>query len=116
MLSYMRWQVNRSALFLVFTLCVLSAPRFSLCSVPVIKFDRLQELMSRPGDTTYVFNFFATWCAPCKKEFPSFQAWGTANAAKKTKLIFVSLDFKSELTDKLEPYVRKRNVVQDVIL
>jgi thiol-disulfide isomerase/thioredoxin len=105
-----------TAFYLICAAGIFLPWRVDAREVPVIKFPQLQEMMSRRTDTTYVFNFFATWCQPCKKEFPVFQSWGTANAAAKARVIFVSLDFKSDLASKLGPFLQKRNVSQDVVL
>ena len=54
-------------------------------------------LSNLSGDTTYVINFWATWCAPCVKELPYFEQLREGNEMKPFKMILVSLDFKSKL-------------------
>lgn len=81
-----------------------------------MKFDELAKMMSRENDTTYIFNFFATWCEPCVKEFPSFQRFSAGVADKKVKIIFVSLDFKKEFKTRLLPFLKKRRVSDPVVL
>src|SRR6476469_2154954 len=76
--------------------------------VAVIKFADLQQRLSRQNDTTYVVNFWATWCAPCIKELPLFEQLGTAQAGKKVKVLLVSLDYASQLDKKVRPFVLKR--------
>ena len=56
--------------------------------------------MARPTDTTYVVNFWATWCGPCVKELPNFEQVRAANASKKVKVLLVSLDYARSLTKK----------------
>ena len=51
---------------------LLSAPSFAQ-QVAVIKFPELQKRLAQPTDTTYVVNYWATWCAPCVKELPNFE-------------------------------------------
>lgn len=97
-------------------LCSLFAPQLRAQSVTVIKFNQLEALLARDNDTTYVYNFFATWCDPCKKELPAFQKWDAEIAGKKVKLLFISLDFKNQLTKTLIPFLKKRNVKNDVYL
>ncbi|UOQ51864.1 TlpA disulfide reductase family protein [Hymenobacter cellulosivorans] len=84
--------------------------------VSVIKFADLQQRLSRQNDTTYVVNFWATWCAPCVKELPLFEQLGTSQAGKKVKVLLVSLDYASQLDKKVKPFVQKRGLKSEVVL
>lgn len=85
-------------------------------NVDVIKFPDLQKRLARPTDTTYVVNFWATWCAPCVKELPSFEQVRLANANKKVKVLLVSLDYASQLDKKVRPFVKQRGLKSEVVL
>jgi thiol-disulfide isomerase/thioredoxin len=76
---------------------------FSAQTVTVTKFDQIEKLIASGNDTTYVFNFWATWCVPCVKEFPSFQALAGKHKNEKVKVVMCSLDFKSEYGDSSGP-------------
>jgi len=82
----------------------------------VIKFPQLQAMMKQNNDTTYVFNFWATWCAPCVEEFPNFQKISDATSKNKVKVIFISLDFKKDLNKSLNPFLKNHNVTNSVYL
>ncbi len=82
----------------------------------IVKFDELAKMMSQQNDTTYIFNFFATWCEPCVKEFPAFQRFSSRYAGKKMRLIFVSLDFKKDFSKRLLPFLKKKHVKNEVVL
>ena len=41
--------------------------------VKAYDFDKLEYFLNKKNDTTYVVNFWATWCEPCKEEMPSLQ-------------------------------------------
>ncbi len=82
----------------------------------IVKFDELEKMMSQKNDTTYIFNFFATWCEPCVKEFPAFQRFSARYVGKKMRLIFVSLDFKKDLSKRLLPFLKKNHVKNEVVL
>ncbi|PJJ60596.1 TlpA family protein disulfide reductase [Hymenobacter chitinivorans] len=84
--------------------------------VTVIKFADLQRRLSRQNDTTYVVNFWATWCAPCVKELPLFEQLSTTQAGKKVKVLLVSLDYASQLDKKVKPFVLKRGLKSEVVL
>lgn len=93
----------------------LSAPALAQ-SVAVVKFPELQKRLARPTDTTYVVNFWATWCAPCIKELPSFEQLRAANAGKKVKVLLVSMDYASQLDKKVKPFVKQRGLKSEVLL
>lgn len=94
---------------------LFSAPAFAQ-QVEVIKFPELQKRLTRPTDTVYVVNFWATWCAPCVKELPGFEQIRTANANKKVKVLLVSLDYASQLDKKVKPFVKQRGLKSEVVL
>ena len=71
-------------------------------------------LAQTQNDTTYVINFWATWCAPCVKELPYFEKLHQAMAAQKIKVILVSLDFRKDLETKLKPFLAQRQISASV--
>lgn len=101
-------------LFLLISFCLCSASVFSQ-QVPVIKFADFDQLRTRQNDTTYVFNFWATWCRPCVAELPYFEEMNKANADKKIKVVLISLDFKRQL-DGLNKFVSDRKIQSQVYL
>lgn len=95
---------------------LLSAATGRAQQVSVIKFGELQKRLSRQNDTTYVVNFWATWCAPCVKELPLFEQLNTTHASKKVKVLLVSMDYASQLDKKVKPFVLKRGLKSEVVL
>lgn len=76
---------------LVFSLCVFNF--FGQGNnIPAVKIDALKTIYSKPNDTTYIINFFATWCGPCMREMPILNQFYDEHKDTRTKLIFVSLD------------------------
>lgn len=93
----------------------LSAPTFAQ-HVALVKFPALHQRLAQPTDTTYVVNFWATWCAPCVKELPGFEQVRAANAGKKVKVLLVSMDYASQLDKKVKPFVKQRGLKSEVLL
>jgi thiol-disulfide isomerase/thioredoxin len=79
------------------------------------KFDDLEKAMIKENDTLYVVNFWATWCAPCVKELPYFEAFNNENLDKKIKVILVSLDFNKQVDSNLKPFLKKKNYKTEVV-
>lgn len=78
-------------------------------------FDDFAPLLEQTqNDTTYVINFWATWCAPCVKELPYFEKLHQVLAAQKIKVILVSLDFRKDLETKLKPFLEQRQISASV--
>lgn len=84
--------------------------------INVVNFDQLQSLLQWENDTVYVVNFWATWCAPCIEEIPSFEKLGEKYRNKNLKVLMVSLDNPKELHSRLIPFVQKEKMKNEVIL
>ncbi len=74
----------------------------------------LEKAVLSDNNTTYVVNFWATWCAPCVKELPHFEQLNSEN--KNVKVVLVSLDFKNQYEAKLLPFLKKKNIKSEVVL
>ena len=68
------------------------------------------------SDTTYVVNFWATWCKPCVAELPEFEKLNLDYSSKKVKVLLVSMDFKEELEKRVKPFVEKTKYTCEIIL
>lgn len=84
--------------------------------VAVYKIDDLLKRYEVNNDTTYIINFWATWCAPCVKELPEFDSIGTTYSNQKVKLLLVSLDFKEDIDTKVIPFLKKKGFSAEVVL
>lgn len=84
--------------------------------IPVLTFDELAPVFQADNDTTYVINFWATWCKPCVAELPYFIELHEKNKEKKFKMIFVSLDFPKQIEKKLIPFLKKNPLPGPVVV
>ncbi len=109
--------IRMNKLLLVFlSICLFSAGEsVHQQAVKVVKFDALQHLMTRDSDRIEVINFWATWCKPCIKELPYFQALNK-NMSDKVDVTLISLDFVDVLHEKVIPFVVKRALTPEVLL
>jgi thiol-disulfide isomerase/thioredoxin len=105
--SHATWEEDKSAI----DQCLIDTD-----SVPVVDYQKLKPLLHQTNDTTYVVNFWATWCAPCVKELPYFEALRDKYKDDKVKVILVSLDFKKQLETKLYPFLKKKQLKSDVVV
>lgn len=94
---------------------VVSASKENL-KVPIYNFSELEPLLQKKNDTTYVVNFWATWCKPCIKELPYFEKVNKEYADKKVKVVLVSLDFPDILEKQVIPFIEKRGIQSQVVL
>ena len=78
-------------------------------------FDDLEPLFNQRNDTTYVINFWATWCKPCVEEMPYFEEYHEATKGEKTRLILVSLDFPKQYEKSLIPFINRRDLQPEVV-
>lgn len=78
-------------------------------------FDQLAPIFESTSDSTYVINFWATWCKPCVEELPYFEKLHDDFAGEKVRIILVSLDFAKDIEKKLVPFVKEHQLRSEVI-
>ena len=100
---------------LIFLLCtaLCGSKAIAQQQAKVIKFDALEQLMKTNSGKVQVINFWATWCAPCIKELPHFEALNAAHSEVNVTLI--SLDFSNKL-DRVNNFIAKKNLQSAVLL
>ncbi len=97
-------------LFLLFSCSIIAQ------NVPILKIADLEKRIKNDSDTTYIVNFWATWCAPCVKELPDFDSISKVYANKKIKVLLVTMDFKEEVKTKVAPFIKSKNIFSEVVL
>jgi len=101
----------------MFFIIYLSLITYSVTAqVKPLTLDDLDKRIAKGKDTTYVVNFWATWCSPCVAELPNFEKLRSANFKNPVKVILVSLDFKSKLQKEVIPFVKNNNIKAEVFL
>lgn len=84
--------------------------------IPIVDYDGLKPYLTKNNDSTYVVNFWATWCKPCIKEMPYFERIQAEYAKEKVQVVFVSLDFPDKINTQVIPFIEKNNIASKVIL
>lgn len=83
--------------------------------IEVYNFEQLESFLSSKTDKTLIVNFWATWCKPCIKELPYFEAAQT-KYKEDIRVILVSLDFPEKLESQLIPFVNENAIHSQVVL
>jgi thiol-disulfide isomerase/thioredoxin len=97
----------------VFLICVIVLSGAAQ-QIPAYNADKLMARLNN-GDTTYVVNFWATWCGPCVAELPQFTELEHRYQGQKVKVLLVSFDFPDSYPAKLNAYVAKKKLEPEVV-
>ncbi|WP_046758634.1 TlpA family protein disulfide reductase [Kordia jejudonensis] len=88
-------------------------PETSTSEIPVLNFEEFEKYLQIEDDNIHVVNFWATWCAPCVKELPYFEAVNEEYKDKNVKVLLVSLDFNLK---KLNTFLAKNELKSEKVL
>ncbi len=83
--------------------------------VPLISLDELEKRLDGGGDTTFVVNLWATWCAPCVAEMPYFEQLQQDYASAPLRVLFISLDAKKH-QDAVVKFINRNGLKNEVWL
>ena len=96
--------------------CILSISQSNGQSLREIDSDALETLTSSLNDTTYVVNFWATWCSPCVKEIGYFEELHREYASTNVKVFLISLDFPNQIEKRVIPFLKEKDITAEVFL
>lgn len=84
-------------------------PDFGSASNPIVyeNFADVAGLFNQQSDTTYLINFWATWCRPCREEIPLLQKLAREHADAKIQVVLVSLDTEPSAIERIPPFLEK---------
>ena len=85
-------------------------------NIPVVDFEGLEPLLNPEDDTTYILNFWATWCAPCIKELPYFEDVQRELGTDGVQVILVNLDMPKMWESHLIPFIQKNELKSRTIV
>lgn len=102
--------------FIAAILLVLSVMTLSAQDIRVLDYRQLKPYLEKKNDTTYVVNFWATWCLPCIKEMPYFQRIHDQFTGHGVKVLLVSLDFVNHIESRLKPFIQKHQLTPEVLV
>lgn len=80
-----------------------------------IKLNDLQQLINSPSEHIQVINFWATWCAPCVKEIPLFEALRKENEAVDVTLVSMDYDLDPN-PDKVNRFIARKKLQSKVVI
>ena len=111
----MQWILIQVMRIRILFLFVLAGFGLSAQNIPFIKAEQIGRWKNADSDTVYVLNFWATWCAPCVEELPSFEKLNKAYAGKPVKVVLINTDFKRNMESGVKPFVKKKKLKSQVV-
>jgi thiol-disulfide isomerase/thioredoxin len=85
-------------------------------AIPVFDYKGFEPIISQSDGKTYVINFWATWCKPCVEEIPGFVKYLKESKSDSVEMIFVSLDFRSNIQSSVIPFIRAKGMTGHVLV
>ncbi len=91
------------------------APEIAALPFAIINKEWLEERMNQMSDTTYVINFWATWCKPCVEELPIFSGVYDLFAGQNVTVLLISNDSKKIRDTKLADFIKEKGIRAQVL-
>jgi thiol-disulfide isomerase/thioredoxin len=100
--------MKRIFLLLIFLLFAVSLN----AQIKVESLDKhgLEKIVKERNGKVLLLNIWATWCVPCREEFPDLVKVANEYAKDKVEVIGISTDFPEDMKSKIIPFLKKKNV------
>lgn len=80
--------------------------------VKIINVSDLEKIINQNKDRALLINVWATWCLPCREEFPDLVKLAKVYE-KEIRVLCISVDDPDELDSKVLPFLKKQNAEYD---
>jgi len=77
-------------------------------NVQLLDREGLQKIISNRNGKPLLINFWATWCVPCREEFPDLVKF-YSDFKDKVDVIAISVDYPKEIETKIKPFISEMN-------
>ncbi len=77
---------------------------------PLQSITELDAIKDSAKGNVLMVNFWASWCAPCVKEFPELVKLYNDYKEKGFRLVFISLDDAQDIDKKVKPFLTQQGV------
>jgi thiol-disulfide isomerase/thioredoxin len=91
----------------LFTLGIQTATVPTGITVKLLGEAELKGLLESSRDQVMVVNVWATWCKPCREEFPDLIRLHDFYRDKKVRVVAISADYPDEIESKILPFLKK---------
>lgn len=88
----------------------LSLTAQEIKSIESINKEKLLKLISERNGNYLFINIWATWCVPCREEFPDIVKLHKKYGKSNIDFVSISVDFNEEITSKVIPFLNENNV------
>lgn len=113
-----------SSLFLSFSAAAQSRKAHKVRVAPAVKRgvtlaingEELQSLLRRDGNRPLLVNYWATWCDPCRDEFPDLVKIDKEYRAKGLDFIAITLDDLADINTAVPKFLRQMKASMPVYL
>ena len=77
--------------------------------VETINKAKLEEIIKNRNGKILLLNLWATWCIPCRQEFPDIVKLSKEYKKKTLEIIAISLDYPEDIKTKIIPFLNSHN-------
>ena len=76
----------------------------------------LDSLVNQRNGKFLLLNVWATWCVPCREEFPDLIKLADTSQNTDVEIVGLSADYPDEVESKIIPFLKKQNVTFKVFV
>lgn len=76
-------------------------------SIKSIDAKGLKEIIEKRNGKALFINFWATWCIPCREEFPDLVKLYNKYKKDRIEFITISIDYPDEIDSKILPFLKE---------
>ncbi len=70
----------------------------------------LEKLINQRNDRILLINVWATWCIPCREEFPDLVSLFDEYENRDVDIVGISVDYPDEIDSKILPFLQSQQV------